>query len=42
MFSRELQIMMLQNRIAKLERSFENTKLVAKAKRKLRKLEAEK
>ena len=42
MVSKERQIMMLQNRIAKLERSFENAKLVAKVKRKLRKLEAEK
>lgn len=42
MSNRELEIMKLQNRIAKLERNFENAKLVAKAKRRLRKLEAEK
>ena len=42
MFPKEIQILMLQNRIEKLEKNFDNAKLVAKAKRKLRKLTAEK
>lgn len=42
MFSKEIQILILQNRIEKLEKNFDNAKLVAKAKRRLRKLKAEK
>lgn len=38
MFSKELQIMTLENRIAKLEMNFDNAKLVAKAKRRLKRI----
>lgn len=40
MFTKEVQILILKNRIERLERNFENSKLVAKAKRRLRKLES--
>lgn len=39
-YNKELQIVILKNRIEKLEKNFDNAKLVAKAKRRLRKLEA--
>ena len=38
MFSKELQIMSIENRIKKLELNFDNAKLVAKAKRRLNKI----
>ena len=39
-YNKELQIVILKSRIEKLEKNFDNAKLVAKAKRRLRKLEA--
>lgn len=38
MFSKELQIMMMENRIKKLEMNYDNMRLVAKAKRRLNKI----
>lgn len=38
MFSKELQIMMMENRIRKLEMNYDNARLVAKAKRRLNKI----
>ena len=40
LYSKEVKIMILKNRIEKLEKNFDNTKLVAKAKRRLRNIEA--
>ena len=41
MYSKELKIVILKNRIAKLEKDIVNIHLLAKAKRQLRKLESE-
>lgn len=40
LYSKEVKIMILKNRIEKLEKNFDNAKLVAKAKRRLRNIEA--
>ena len=39
LYSKETRIMILKNRIEKLEKNFDNAKLVAKVKRRLRNLE---
>ena len=40
LYSKEVKIMILKNRIEKLEKNFDNANLVAKAKRRLRNIEA--